>query len=66
MHFEIIDCYFNTFYVEMQQKKENLRSFLGTRVWASKLVYQSPKQHEYVNARQNNYSQTTSLMTDTK
>ena len=29
MHREIIDCYFNIFFVEIQLKKENLKVFLG-------------------------------------
>ena len=48
MHFEIIDCYFNIFFVQIQQKKENMKSVFGPQSQASKLVYQSHKQPEYV------------------
>ena len=34
MHCGITDCYFNIFLVEIQLKKENLKCFLGARVWA--------------------------------
>ena len=47
MHCEIIDHYFNIF-VEIQLKEENLKYFLHAKVSAPKLVYQSPKQPEYV------------------
>ena len=47
MHCEIIDHYFNIF-VEIQLKEENLKYFLHAEVSAPKLVYQSPKQPEYV------------------
>ena len=51
MHCEIIDRNFNIFFVEIQLKKENLKSaFFGTRVWEPKLVYQSPKWPEYFTA----------------
>ena len=46
-HCEIIDCYFNVF-VEIQLKIENLKCFLGARVWVPKPVHQSPKRPEYV------------------
>ena len=50
MHYEIIDCYFNIFFVEIQLKKTNKleKCFLGTRAWAPKLVHWSPKQPGYV------------------
>ena len=47
MHCEIIDCCFSLFFVEIPLKKENLKYFLGTTIWASKLVYRSPKRPEY-------------------
>ena len=40
----------STYFVEIQIKKENLKSVLGARVRAQKLVYWSPKQPEYVTA----------------
>ena len=44
MHLEIIDHYFNLLFVEIQLKKENLKSvFWGARVWVAKPVYRSPK-----------------------
>ena len=46
-HCEIIDCFFNVF-VEIQLKIENLKCFLGARVWVPKPVHQSPKRPEYV------------------
>ena len=52
MHCEIIDCYFNIFFfVEIQLRKQNFKSFFGergTRVWSPKLVYQTLKQPDYV------------------
>ena len=54
MHYEIIDCYFNIFFVEIQLNKTNKQTnklekfFLGTRAWAPKLVHWSPKQPGYV------------------
>ena len=46
MHCEIIDCYFSVFFVEIQLKKENVKSiFLGTKVWTP---YWSPKRPGYV------------------
>ena len=50
MFCEIIDCYFNIDFVEIELKKENLKCFLGTRVWVPKLVYWSPKWSEYITA----------------
>ena len=50
VHCEIIDLYFNIFFIEIQLKKEDLKHvFGGSRVWMPKLVYQSPKQLEYAN-----------------
>ena len=46
MDYEIIDHYFNIFFEEIQLKKENLKNDF----WATKLVYWSPKQPEYVTA----------------
>ena len=51
MHCQIIDHYFNMFFVEMQVKKKLNKCFLGTRVWVPKPVYQSPKRPEYVTGR---------------
>ena len=50
MHFEIIDRYFNVFFLEIQlKKKKKLEKFyLGARVWVPKPVYGSPKQPGYV------------------
>ena len=49
MHCEITDCYFNVFFVEMQLKKENMKSvFFGARVWAPKSVYRSPNRPKYM------------------
>ena len=47
MHCEIIVCCFNIFFVEIQLKKIG-KCFLGARIWASKPVYQSPKQPECI------------------
>ena len=48
MHCEIIDHYFNVFFIEVQLKEENLKYFLRAKVSAPKPVYQSPKRPEYV------------------
>ena len=50
MHCEIVHCYFNIFFVEILLEK---KTFLDTRVLVPKLVYQSPKQHEYVTVLNN-------------
>ena len=50
MHCEIIDRQFNIFLVEIQLIKENLKVFLGARIWAPKEVYQSPESPEYPTA----------------
>ena len=42
-HCEITDHYFNIFFIETIEKRKLENCFLGTRVWAPKLVYQSPK-----------------------
>ena len=44
MHCEIIDCYFNIFFVEIQLKKKNLKSVF----WVPKLVDWSPKGPENI------------------
>ena len=61
-HFEIIRCIANsliatsTCFVEIQLKKRKLeKSFLGTRVWASKPVYWSPKLAKCVTAYRRNW-----------
>lgn len=38
----------STYFFADIQLKQNLKHVLGTRVWAFKLVYWSPKQTEYV------------------
>ena len=44
-HCEVTDATF----VDIQLQKENLKNiFLGARIWAPKLVYQSPKRPGYV------------------
>ena len=50
MHCEIIDRYFNIFFVKIQLKKELGKCFLGARVWVLKPVYRSPKWSEYITA----------------
>ena len=51
MHCEIIDCYFNVFFIEIQPKKENFKCFLSTRVWTPKLIYWPPKKPEYITVK---------------
>ena len=48
LYCEIIDRYFNIFFLKCNWKKKNWKAFLGTRVWVPKQVYWSPKQPEYV------------------
>ena len=44
MHCEIIDRYFNLFFVEILLRKENLQIVF----WVPNPVYQSPKRPEYI------------------
>ena len=37
MHYEIIDCYFNDFFVEIQLKKETWKMFFGRPYWYTSL-----------------------------
>ena len=49
MHCEITDCYFNKFFVELQIKRDNLKSvFWVPEFGHQNPIYRSPKQLEYV------------------
>ena len=55
MHYEIIDRYFNVFFVEIQQKTKLEKCCLCARLWAPKPVYRSPKRPGYVPANSHRY-----------
>ena len=48
MHCEIIDSYFNVYFLELELKKKTRKNFLGARARAPKPLYWSPKRPEYV------------------
>ena len=48
MHCEIIDRYFNIFFVKIQLKEDNLKSVFWVPEFGAQTVYQSPKRPEYV------------------
>ena len=50
---EIIDCYFNVFFVEMQLKKKLKKRFMGAKICGSKPVYQPPKWSGYMTTESN-------------
>ena len=57
MHCKVTDCYFNMFCWNTTEKRKLEKSFLGTRVWASKPVYWSPKLAKCVTACRHNWHQ---------
>ena len=57
MHCQINHRYFNNFFVEIQLKKENLKSVF----WAPKPEYRSPKRSEYVTAYATSFCQYKSI-----